>query len=446
MERDVRDDEIRVALQKKLRRPVPDELWSRLVEEGYVEDARLVPDVGLQDMAEAARRYRTHYRPVSADTTVRPVVEAAALARAGATSTYLAALAADQPRVRRFRREVLAGMLVRPVASPSPRASRRRMGPTQEEEPLVVLRPDGRTATSGEIKRADRTTLGHADAWALVESAAPCFLSRARFQALGVPVVGHGLVVRRTWREMGGERKGTSAERGKSAQQGWWREMVEVETTGEGGGRKAEFGLTQCVLWPEGPGPRPLHLPTRDGRPLVRSVWPSAVFDELRVLSEWLAGRYPWTVPGAAWFVLTGDPPALDPLGVSVHLSQQLDHTYARVTLSVEPWMPEGAVARAYRELKRDMMPRKSHATGTKTMEILAFVADRMRRGRQPNWQNLALEWDRSHPDDQFGDRARHFHTYWKRALKSLFPIYAIPATEDGLSTEEEPAAQGDPT
>jgi hypothetical protein len=164
------------------------------------------------------------------------------------------------------------------------------------------------------------------------------------------------------------------------------------------------------------------------------------VFDELRVLSEWLAGRYPWSVPEAAWFVLTGEPPVLDPFEASIRVSRQPDHTHARINLAVEPWMPEGAVVRVYRDIKRGMMPGTSHAAGTKTMGVLAFVADRMRRGRLPTWQDLAREWDESHPHDRFGDRARHFHTYWKRALKSLFPDYRIP---DDLGTS---ATEGEPT
>lgn len=132
-------------------------------------------------------------------------------------------------------------------------------------------------------------------------------------------------------------------------------------------------------------------------------------------VAAYLAWRYPWGTGGAAWFVLTGEPPAVEPASVAL----EADNTF---TIKIHPWATKESLNAA-----RDAMftpwvgecrPPKGEALDL--VELVLEHTDGAGR-RLKTWEELREIWNARYP-------ARKMSTYsavsraYNRARKRLAP------------------------
>lgn len=133
----------------------------------------------------------------------------------------------------------------------------------------------------------------------------------------------------------------------------------------------------------------------------------------LEDLGRWLVSRYPWPLRDAVWFVLTGEPPEVEPLHIQYHRDSG---TY---TLTFAPWISEKTIRRVYRNLyNRDNSP-----LGSKTLSLFRFVNDCTEPEQTPKWSEMTRRWNEQHPDDKFTDRSALRRAY-KRAEARLASLW----------------------
>src|SRR5215211_7562755 len=163
-------------------------------------------------------------------------------------------------------------------------------------------------------------------------------------------------------------------------------------------------------------------------RPMA--VWPGSVVDNLYVLATKLAYAFrwpgkdarrkdfhPWNEDAAAEFVLTG----VAPLARSVNARLKLEgNKYLgsqwQIELNISPWVPAEEVTRAYKWMQKQLLEGRNTQPKPKTLEVACFVweEERRREYNRPSWRVLCERWNKEHPKDRFEDY-RHFRTYFTR-------------------------------
>lgn len=129
----------------------------------------------------------------------------------------------------------------------------------------------------------------------------------------------------------------------------------------------------------------------------------------LEDLGRWLVGRYPWSLRDAAWFVLTGESPKIEPIRIS---HQDSDGMY---NIAFAPWVSEKTIRLAYRRVQvSDNRP-----LGSKSLYAFRFVDEHTELGQTPKWTELTAQWNEQHPNDKFRDRSALRRAY-KRAERRL--------------------------
>jgi len=169
-------------------------------------------------------------------------------------------------------------------------------------------------------------------------------------------------------------------------------------------------------------------------------LWPGSVVDKLFDLSVNLAEAFDWPVGfeenltgtrrwcrTAAWFVLTGKAPEVDPIDARWQEQQSpiyIDRQWC-IQLSMPPWLPEEEVLRALRTLRRLRPKGHQMPKTTKPLEVARFVWERERlheHGKPRPWTAWWKEWNDEHPGDRI-KTAGNFCTYFVRgeaAVKHL--------------------------
>lgn len=126
----------------------------------------------------------------------------------------------------------------------------------------------------------------------------------------------------------------------------------------------------------------------------VVEAWPGSPLFELVEIGERLSKNYPWEEDDARRFVLTDQIP--DALPLRVHLRTIQDHEgwYRRglVRLEVEPWVPVGDVAKAYRRAQLAMQPRQDRALDEHSLAVFRWVEDRRTAGDTRSLRALQKE------------------------------------------------------
>lgn len=418
-ERLTRHQRVRRKLEGKIGK-VSEEVWSYLVGEGYVDEVDSDEPRAWAELYQSASDERSRLRHGgqngSTSGRIRPDLDAYLQRRSKVVSDYHAAEAAELPRVRRFRREVLAGL-------------QRVWDPTSPDH-AVFRKPTGQLATSAEVQQAERFTLGRDEALALLSSPAPRLLPRGWFDANRVPFCQHQSKVVKEWRRMGTKKGTTPAAQRGFASKGWWTHYVRLSIAAKSVRRSTTVSLPQCVLRPKWPAPSDLVFPTANGEVDRRPVWPGTAFDALRDLSEALASRSPWSVPQAVWFALTGETPWIWPVEAEYRISWQDDVSLARISLAVEPWVPADSLLRIYRDIQRRMLQGDNRLVDEEALRLFSWVARRRRDAARPTWKEMVVEWDGQHPPpdkSSHGGNYRRFYTYWRRAMDAIFPAYVPP-------------------
>jgi len=432
---------LRDSLEQWLGAELPDPVWLRLLDEGFVAEAAELGADYRPTLVQVARTYlrdarRSTDRPQGRSLrSARPIdfyLDSSVEMRSRVASDYWAMMAATEPRVRRFRREVLAGY--RTVG---------QMPPTKGSLQPTIRAPDGRVAESAAIEDASTRVLSDRQFRSFLDSHALRFVESERLRELGVPVAGHRTVDFHIERRMGAE--------DGSGEDGWWsmRAVVTLET--DGNLVVTERSIALNVLLGDHPGlpdrRPPLSLmagsdPERSLPPMSVeepvpsnvwvSVWHGSVHDDLWQLADWISCRYPWTKAQSIRFLLTGRSPSLHPVVAGFECVAHREATFAQIHLLVEPWVPEPAVRAGYRRLQQRMLGRDNRQANEQTLALFSWVADRRLSRQRATWPELVADWDREHPGHMGrGGDFRRLRTYWTRAMSTVFPNYRHPSSED---------------
>ncbi len=142
----------------------------------------------------------------------------------------------------------------------------------------------------------------------------------------------------------------------------------------------------------------------------------------LEDLARWLVARYPWPLRDAAWFVLTGRVPEIEPLRIE---PDEARGTY-RITFAT--WISEESLRRAYRSLhKSDNRP-----LGRKVLSAFRFVDERTEPGRTPKWAELTREWNQRCKKRNREDLIFYDGSALKRAYERVEKRLASPFLASG--------------
>jgi hypothetical protein len=128
---------------------------------------------------------------------------------------------------------------------------------------------------------------------------------------------------------------------------------------------------------------------------------------ELLGLADKLSKAYGWKDGDALWFVLTGYIPPIRPLEVEMFINTSSswpsgrDPFMARITVTAYAWIQADEVKRAFHDAQRQLL--RSDAPGSprdeRTLEVVKFVARRMREHQGETWNERWKAWNRTHPD-----------------------------------------------
>lgn len=184
--------------------------------------------------------------------------------------------------------------------------------------------------------------------------------------------------------------------------------------------------------WPRGTPLVTLPLPPECSEPVFYR--PGSLLAELHKVAKRLSGQIPpWDEAGAAWFVLTGEAPAVLPLyGVTEYRRASLGiWERAVITLHAEPWVSAERVADLYRLAQQRVFPERARR---RTPALLYWEFDQ--NERRKDGAGLTLEetrrrWNAAHPEAPAPDRSG-----WHKALARgaehaahiLHPGYLAPS------------------
>src|SRR5215216_4532434 len=127
---------------------------------------------------------------------------------------------------------------------------------------------------------------------------------------------------------------------------------------------------------------------------------------ELLGLADQLSKAYGWREGDALWFVLTGYIPPLRPLEVEMYIptftgtSRYYDPIMARITVTAHVWVQAGEVGDAFRDAQRQLLRADAPPPAKeRTLEVVKFVARRMRERKGETWEDRWKAWNRTCPE-----------------------------------------------
>jgi hypothetical protein len=127
---------------------------------------------------------------------------------------------------------------------------------------------------------------------------------------------------------------------------------------------------------------------------------------ELLGLSDKLSKAYGWSEGDALWFVLTGYIPPIRPLTVELYIntsttwpSRAYEPFIPRITVTAHAWVQAQEVEQVFRDAQRqlfrgDVPPQKNE----RRLEVVKFVARRMRERDGETWEERWKAWKRTCP------------------------------------------------
>jgi hypothetical protein len=182
---------------------------------------------------------------------------------------------------------------------------------------------------------------------------------------------------------------------------------------------------------------------------------PSWIMRELRKLAERLAYTYRWREGDAIWFVLTGHAPLVGPLEVSVAVSQTSRYpgtprtlipgssppryhaadprtadyypSTATITVTADVWVDAKEVERVFRKTQRHILGGDARPLEERTLEVVKFVAQRMREYPQESWADRCRAWNATCPQEWRYENYRGFRQTFKRFANRLHKPFNLP-------------------
>ena len=376
----------RTAFEAYLRRPVTDDIWERLVDDGYVDDLDRVagsPDERqhLQVMAERARRLE----PVGQLKPKAPQRKSADVEdrRAAIISDLCAADARSRSEVERFRSEVMGGNLIPLDAIAEWIASRARL-PAPGRKTLVIELPAGHRL----VDRVD----GDVATW-----------------HVDPPLV--------------------------------LDEILAAD-------RRGEKWSARPSLATEIRGPRLLLCWADPTKPAVTRtvVEKGSDLDRLRVLAERLAQDYGWASDAAVTFVLADVVPWVENLVVTENRkgfgARGRGRPRHQIIVEADTWVSKARVAAAVSRARSEAsLPRRWPLRGrpARLLEFLAGLDDGL------TWRAKMRRWNREGTRDR-RDRyseIRNFQRDAARAYKRLGTVLQIGSRASESDRADRDGADG---
>ncbi|MBU1701039.1 MAG: hypothetical protein KJ970_13835 [Candidatus Eisenbacteria bacterium] len=377
--------EVREWLEKELRRPVSDSLWSYLDESGYIYP--IVTDLepeGPDDLLRAARKLSDLIRGGQAGRKKHPyrkledqfsIPEAERL-RAQVTSNFIGRLAANTPEVCCFWKDYL-----------------------------------------GE-KRLTKKQAG-----ILLDSEAPRLYNLLFFKKHKIPLSGH-----ESWF--------VYYKNGQYSPM-YTRNNSFLEIEWKGNDLKLPYTVEQWLRLGDKQSPklsilgnRFTPLPSKRGfhRGNSTSVVPGSVFAVLRETSIKLTETFGWREEEATWYILTEEPPQSSPIEIEPVGIWRQDHRRLRLRITVESWVSPKTLMNAYRYLQQQSNDCQSHLFSIRNLTLVDEVSElRHRNDPTPSWRELMHLWNKAHPDLAYIHR-QCFHRDFKRTVEKLImPKYFWP-------------------
>jgi hypothetical protein len=146
--------------------------------------------------------------------------------------------------------------------------------------------------------------------------------------------------------------------------------------------------------------------------------WPRSLMDELNQLAAWLAGRFPWDAADAAWFVLTGEPPPVEPLVGQVKVTNAGDWSRATIALTMDAWVSPESVEAVYRQERRSLLGDRPPRSDAGVSLWLFREQERGRSGHPLTDAEVWRRWKVAHPDDARYHTPRPFYAALRRGEK----------------------------
>ena len=193
---------------------------------------------------------------------------------------------------------------------------------------------------------------------------------------------------------------------------------------------------------------------------LYREEAPTDALEDLREISRQLSRAFRWRIKDADWFVLTGDVPFVKPVSVAVRRSSHRDFpnylnedyyhvgskfivNTAEIVVTAEPWVDANVVARAFREVQKQVKGGDNHKVTPKVLNTVRFVARRLGTGKI-RWPQLTVGWNKSQEDPKNHYRSRNglrqaFSRFLRPKYKSpTFPDYEPTPWQEAERAEGE--------
>jgi hypothetical protein len=182
---------------------------------------------------------------------------------------------------------------------------------------------------------------------------------------------------------------------------------------------------------------------------------PNWIMRKLRKLAKRLAVTYRWREGDAIWFVLTGHAPLVRPLEVSVVVSQTSRYpgtprklirdssppryyaadprtadyypSTAPITITADVWVDAKEVERVFRETQRHILGGDARPSRERTLEVVKFVARRMRDCKGETWEERWKAWNRTCQEGWRYNDYRGFRQTFERFANRLHNPYVFP-------------------
>jgi hypothetical protein len=166
-----------------------------------------------------------------------------------------------------------------------------------------------------------------------------------------------------------------------------------------------------------------------DPFPQMPKMFPQSVADQLLLLAEHIRGQVPWEVWEAAWFVVTGERPLLQPLRVSTLTPVAELARRGEVALRAEPGVSGESVLRAYRQMQRELLGYEPRRLKERTLKLFEFVFQQREPSApvKPTWKAMMDAWNRIHPEWSYRD-VRVFHRDVQRVEHALMSLPSASA------------------
>ena len=142
------------------------------------------------------------------------------------------------------------------------------------------------------------------------------------------------------------------------------------------------------------------------------------VLDRLRMVSEYLARRFPWEEAQASKFVLTGSIPVLSSLRGEIRMafSQPIS---SRISMEIDPTLTPEEVAEQYKKLRASLIGARYRSMSEKHLRLAEFYGGDKSEGT--TWTALMDKWnnsqDRGWEYDRFESFARDCKQAWQRLM-----------------------------